>query len=213
MNWKKLPLAQQVAKNTEDISTLNSNLTGKYVAGSEDLNTYYGPGKTGFYNIGGTAPANCPSVWAQLFVNTQGEGATQILMTEHYIYTRRRTGSPATWTSWKMQWLYDADWVTLTKDGTNSYAKYRVRGNVVTVVAIHKVSSQAIATWANYIFGQIPTTYRPHEDVYARIVCDRATDDGCSFNVGANGNVYISGRYTGAQDTSDVLYGAITYVI
>ena len=26
MNWKKLPLAQQVAKNTQDISTLNSNL-------------------------------------------------------------------------------------------------------------------------------------------------------------------------------------------
>jgi len=27
MNWKKLPLAQQVAKNTQDISTLNSKIT------------------------------------------------------------------------------------------------------------------------------------------------------------------------------------------
>lgn len=193
--------------------SLTSNLTGQYIAGSEDLNTYYGPGKTGIYNIGGTAPANCPSVWAQLFINTIGEGATQILMTENYIYTRRHTGNPSTWTSWRMQWLYDVDWVTLAKDGTNSYAKYSVRGNVVTVVMLHKVSSQTIAAWESYIFGQIPTEYRPHQDVFARIVCDRSADDGCSFNVGTNGNVYISGKYTGALQTDDILYGTITYMI
>jgi len=37
MNWKKLPLAQQVAKNTQDISTLNSKYTSNVLTTSHTV--------------------------------------------------------------------------------------------------------------------------------------------------------------------------------
>lgn len=106
-------------------------------------------------------------------------------------------------------------WTRLERDGNNSYAEYIRFGNVVTIYFFHKVSSSVINTWENISFGQLPQDLKPKSasDIVVRCVTDRASSVGCCAVVNqASGNVYISGKYTGATDTSDILQAWVTYI-
>lgn len=203
------------------ISTLNSKITktndrttGMYINGNDDLDNYNTGSHTGLYSIGGTAPAHCPSTWCQLMVIARPtSGVLQMLFHENWIKVRRRTGSPLTWTEWQTVLIYDTGWVTVKKDGDNSYFKYRKCGNMVTIYGFHKVSSATITAWSNYSLGAIPNDMKPAFDMSVRANTDRSSSSGVGFSVGTNGNVYFRGMYCGASDTSDVLTGLINYTI
>lgn len=109
--------------------------------------------------------------------------------------------------------LTPTNWIDIGTPQNGSYAKYKVSGNIVTVVCMHKATVATISAWQNYIFGKIPDEYRPKQDVFARCVTDRDSGNGCSFCIGTNGNVFISGRYSGLTDSSDIIYASVTYVI
>lgn len=192
---------------------ITNNLSGAYLSASDDLNNFYGYEHTGLYNIGADKPANCPSSWVQLMVIASNSGVSQMLVHEDWIMIRRRTGSPVSWTAWREVPIYDSGWVTFTKDGNNSYAKYRVKGNVVNVIMEHRVSSGAISAWGTLVFGNIPSYARPEYDINVLCSTDRSSSMGCAGVVGTNGNIYISGRFCGASDTSDILRCEITYVL
>lgn len=99
-------------------------------------------------------------------------------------------------------------------DGNNSYAQYRKIGNVVTVVVYHKVSSGTIEPWANLNFPRnLPEGFRPPMYMSVECVTDRASSAGCSVMISISGQVYIAGRYTGAQDTNDILQATISYPV
>ena len=194
-------------------NNIATRLNGTYVEGTENLNDYVTVNHTGLYNIGGTAPTNCPDTWCQLMVIASGSGVCQMLFHESFIAIRRRTGSPLAWTAWKYIDFRDTGWVYL-KNETGSWCCYRVIGNVVAVKAYHKVEVSSIAAWSNLIFGTLPAGYRPNTiDVCATCVSDRDGDRGCALLVGDNGNVYIAGRYTGATSTGGIVQGVVTYAI
>lgn len=207
-------LFDDIAEAQEDLDALNGKIIGKYLPETLDLNDFF---TTGFYNIGGTAPVNCPITWAQLIVNAANSaraGCSQILIHEDYIYVRRYTGNPANWLDWKKVFIYDQDWVTVQKDGDNSFFKYKVRGSTVTVMCRHHVTSKAIGTWENYILGNIPAKYRPTgEDAITTFMTDRNDGQGCALIIGTNGNVFIAGRWTGASNTGNILNATVTYTI
>ena len=99
-------------------------------------------------------------------------------------------------------------------DGNDSYIMYRKIGKIVMMYAHHKVSSATIAAWSNYFFTQdMPQNFRPAIDIVVPMVHDRSGGEGCAFAVNANGNVFISGRNTGATATGEILQATVTYIV
>ena len=118
------------------------------------------------------------------------------------------------WTCLADQIASDSGLQYIKVDGNDSYIMYRKIGKIVMMYAHHKVSSATIAAWSNYFFTQdMPQNFRPAIDIVVPMVHDRSGGEGCAFAVNANGNVYISGRNTGATATGEILQATVTYIV
>lgn len=103
--------------------------------------------------------------------------------------------------------------VPRTTGNTNSYYKYVKLGNVVTVYVYHKVSDIPIAAGGHIDMPSLPSGYRPQLDIYERANTFKASSDGCMIEIFPSGIVRIEALYNTATDTSDVIFGCLTYAV
>ena len=97
--------------------------------------------------------------------------------------------------------------------GDNAYVSYQKVGHIVIVTVFYKVSVGAIAAWGSLSLGDLPAGYRPPFTMTTRMVSDRATSEGCMFSIGSGGGCIISGRYSGASDSTDILQASLCYPV
>lgn len=108
----------------------------------------------------------------------------------------------------------DTGYQYIKTDGNDSYIMYRKIGKTVMMYALHKISSAEIGAWSNYFFtNNLPQSIRPAMDIIVPMVHDRSGSEGCAFCVNNNGNAYISGRYTGASSSNDILQATVSYIV
>ena len=103
--------------------------------------------------------------------------------------------------------------VQRTTGNTNSYYKYVKLGNVVSVFIYHKISDIQIASGGHIDMPSIPIGYRPQFDIYARANTFKASSDGVMIEVFPSGVIRVETLYNAAMDTSDVIFGNVTYAV
>ena len=101
----------------------------------------------------------------------------------------------------------------ISYSGDNAYVSYQKVGHIVIVTVFYKVSVGAIAAWGSLSLGDLPAGYRPPFTMTTRMVSDRASSEGCMFSIGSGGGCIISGRYSGASDSTDILQASLCYPV